>query len=378
MHKNTLFLILLFVGYSIQSQIISKDFRSKIIEVKKDTIQLDSVAINSQEFKIFDISKKRISSTEFKVDFSKAVLIIDSNKYKNITIEYFRFPDFITKIYTPFNENLIINNNTNNGVLYSLTTNKKASDVKLFEGLQTRGFISRGITTGNNQNAVTNSALDLEISGKLSKDVTLRANIFDTNIPIQENGYSQNITDFDRIFIEMFSDNWRVKAGDISLKNNKSYFLTFTKQVAGLEAAATINDNLKVAASGAVVRGKFNTFNFTASEGNQGPYKIYGANNEAAILMIEGSESVYVNGVQINRGENADYTINYNLSEISFNTTFPITNDMRIWIEFQYSDRNYTRFISYNEVSYDSEKMNIALSEVINSVIIKRKYCSGK
>ena len=88
MHKNTLFLILLFVGYSIQSQIISKDFRSKIIEVKKDTIQLDSVAINSQEFKIFDISKKRISSTEFKVDFSKAVLIIDSNKYKNITIEY--------------------------------------------------------------------------------------------------------------------------------------------------------------------------------------------------------------------------------------------------------------------------------------------------
>jgi hypothetical protein len=360
MHKNTLFLILLFVGYSIQSQIISKDFRSKIIEVKKDTIQLDSVAINSQEFKIFDISKKRISSTEFKVDFSKAVLIIDSNKYKNITIEYFRFPDFITKIYTPFNENLIINNNTNNGVLYSLTTNKKASDVKLFEGLQTRGFISRGITTGNNQNAVTNSALDLEISGKLSKDVTLRANIFDTNIPIQENGYSQNITDFDRIFIEMFSDNWRVKAGDISLKNNKSYFLTFTKQVAGLEAAATINDNLKVAASGAVVRGKFNTFNFTASEGNQGPYKIYGANNEAAILMIEGSESVYVNGVQINRGENADYTINYNLSEISFNTTFPITNDMRIWIEFQYSDRNYTRFISYNEVSYDSEKMNIA------------------
>ena len=208
MHKNTLFLILLFVGYSIQSQIISKDFRSKIIEVKKDTIQLDSVAINSQEFKIFDISKKRISSTEFKVDFSKAVLIIDSNKYKNITIEYFRFPDFITKIYTPFNENLIINNNTNNGVLYSLTTNKKASDVKLFEGLQTRGFISRGITTGNNQNAVTNSALDLEISGKLSKDVTLRANIFDTNIPIQENGYSQNITDFDRIFIEMFSDNF--------------------------------------------------------------------------------------------------------------------------------------------------------------------------
>ncbi len=360
MHRNNLFLLLFLIGYSIQSQTISKDFRSKIIEVKKDTIQLDSVAINSHEFKIFNISKKRISSAHFKVDFSKALLIIDANKYKNITVEYFRIPDFVTKIYTPFDEKLILKNNTNNGVLYSLTTNKKASEVKLFEGLQTRGFISRGITSGNNQNAVTNSALDLEISGKLSKDVTLRANIFDTNIPIQENGYSQNITDFDRIFIEMFSKNWRVKAGDISLKNNKSYFLNFTKQVAGLEIEATINDNLKVAVSGAVVRGKFNTFNFTADEGNQGPYKIYGANNEAAILMIEGSETVYVNGVQINRGENKDYIINYNLSEISFNTTFPITNDMRIWIEFQYSDRNYTRFMTYNEASYENEKMNIA------------------
>jgi hypothetical protein len=360
MTQRILFFLLLLIGFSIQSQTISKDFRTRTFEVKKDTIQLDSVSINSQMFKVFDSSKKRISSSEFKIDFSKANLIIDSKKYQKITVEYFRFPDFITKTYTPFDEKLIIKNNSNNGVLYSLTTNKKASETKLFKGLQTKGFISRGVTSGNNQNAVTNSALDLEISGKLSKNVTLRANIFDTNIPIQENGYSQNITDFDRIFIEMFSENWRVKAGDISLKNDNSYFLTFTKQVSGLEVAANINDNTKVAASGAVVRGKFSRFTFTASEGNQGPYKIYGANNEASIIMIEGSENVYINGILIKRGENEDYTIDYNLSEISFNTTFPITNDMRIVVEFQYSYRNYTRFITYDEASYESEKFNIS------------------
>ncbi|SDR66434.1 hypothetical protein SAMN05216503_0161 [Polaribacter sp. KT25b] len=354
------FLILLFIGFSIQSQTISTDFRKRIIEVKQDTIRLDSVPINSQKFKILDNSKNLIISSNYKVDFSKAILIINSKKYSKITVEYFRFPEFITKVYSPYDEKLIIENTTNNGVLYSLTTNKKASEIKLFEGLETKGFISRGITSGNNQNAVTNSALDLEISGKLSKDVTLRANIFDTNIPIQENGYSQNITDFDRIFIEMFSNNWRVRAGDISLKNDKSYFLTFTKQVAGLEVEANVNDNLKIAASGAVVRGKFNRFTFTAAEGNQGPYKLYGANNESAIIMIEGSESVYINGLLINRGENEDYTIDYNLGEITFNTTFPVTNDMRITVEFQYSDRNYTRFITYNEVDYKSEKLNIA------------------
>ena len=92
--------------------------------------------------------------------------------------------------------------------------------------------------------------MDLEISGKISSSVNIRANIFDTNIPLQENGYSQNITDFDRIFIELYSDNWRVKAGDIRLQNQESYFLNFNKQIAGLQIAANLNENVKVAASG--------------------------------------------------------------------------------------------------------------------------------
>lgn len=348
------------VGFSIQSQTISTEYRKKIIEVKQDSIQLDSVAINPQQFKVFNAQNFEISSSDYTIDFSKAILIINSKKHSIITVEYFRLPDFITKIYTPFSNKLILQNRTTNGTLYSLTTNKKASEIKLFDGLQTKGFITRGLTSGNNQNAVTNSALDLEISGKLNERVTLRANIFDTNIPIQDNGISQNLTDFDRIFIEMYTDDWRVKAGDLSLKNNETFFFPFAKQVSGLEVEASINDNLKIAASGAVVRGKFSTYTFTAIEGNQGPYKIYGANNEAVILMIEGADQVYVNGTQIKRGENEDYTINYNLGEITFNTTFPVTNDMRIWIDFQYAERNYTRFITYDKAEYEGEKFSLA------------------
>ena len=360
MHKKLLILLLFFIGFSIQSQTISKEFRSKTFLIKKDTIQLDSITINSQKFKVLNAFSKVIPSSEYKIDFSTATLIINSKKYSEITVQYFRYPEFITKIYSPFDEKLIVPDGTNTGKLYSLTTNKKASEIKLFDGLQTKGFISRGITSGNNQNAVTSSALDLEISGKLSKDVSLRANIFDTNIPIQENGYSQNITDFDRIFIEMFTDNWRVKAGDISLQNEGSYFMPISKQISGLRVEANINKNLKIAASGAVVRGKFNTYYVTGKEGNQGPYKIYGTNNEPAILIIAGSEIVYINGVEIVRGENKDYTIDYNLAEITFNTTFPITNDMRIAVDFQYADRNYTRFLTYEEATYTSDKFSVS------------------
>ncbi|WP_299047223.1 hypothetical protein [uncultured Polaribacter sp.] len=352
--------MLLCIGFSIQSQTISKDFRLRKIEVKKDTIQLDSVAINSQKFTLKDAQLQLISKTEYQVDFSNATLIIDAKKYPKITVEYFRLPDFVTKVYTPFDEKLILPNETNTGTLYSLTTNKKASDIKLFDGLETRGFITRGLTSGNNQNAVTNSALDLEISGKLSNKVTLRANIFDTNIPIQQNGYSQNLTDFDRVFVELFSDNWQIRAGDISLQNKESYFMPISKQIAGLRVQANVNNKLKVAASGAVVRGKFNSFRITGREGNQGPYKIFGVNNEPAILIIEGSEKVYINGVQIQRGADKDYVMDYNLAEITFTTTFPITNDMRIAVEFQYADRNFTRFLTYEEVEYKTDKWNVS------------------
>ena len=350
----------LLIGFSIQSQTITTDFRSQKLSIQKDTVKFDSVAINPLQFRVLNKALKPIATAKYFVDFNNATLVIDTNKYQEITIEYYRFPEFLTKTYAPYDESVIVPNGTNTGKLYSLTTNKKASEVKLFDGLQTKGFISRGLTSGNNQNAVTNAALDLEISGKLSDKVTLKANIWDTNIPIQENGYSQNITDFDRIFIEMFADDWRVRAGDVSLMNKDSYFAPFTKQASGLEIEARINDHLKVSASGAIVRGKFNTFTIVGVEGNQGPYKIVGANNEPNIVIIGGSEQVYINGIKIEKGENKDFTIDYNLGEIRFNTTFPITNDMRIWIDFQYSDRNYTRFVTYESATYESEKLKIS------------------
>ena len=46
--------------------------------------------------------------SEYTVDFSNAVLIIDSTKHTEITVEYFRLPDFITKVYTPFDDKFII------------------------------------------------------------------------------------------------------------------------------------------------------------------------------------------------------------------------------------------------------------------------------
>ena len=359
MTKKGWFLILFFIGFYANSQNTSSDFRSKKFIVSKDTIRFDSVPINPQSFKVF-AGKKILYPTEYEIFYNEALLVINAEKYQEITIEYFWFPAFITKTYSPFDKKFIVPNNSNTGQLYSLTTNKKATELKLFDGLKTSGYINRGITSGNNQSTVANSSMDINIEGKLSDKVAIKANIFDTNIPLQENGYSQSITDFDRIFIELYSKGWRVKAGDISLKNESSYFLAFEKQVSGLEVAASINTNTKIAASGAIVRGQFSSYDFVGIEANQGPYKIFGPNNEPNFVIIAGSEKVFVNGSKITKGINEDYLIDYNIGEVRFNTTFPITNDMRIRVEFQFSNRNYTRFISYEKAEYKTNNVELS------------------
>ncbi len=359
MTKKLITLLLFFSLLPVASQIKNKNFRSKIFTLKSDLVKIDSLTINSQDFQVFDSKDSLISTDDYKIDFQKAELTINHKKYSIIKVNYYRFPEFITKVYTPIDASVIVPNTSVTNKLYSQTTNKKKSKIDFFDDINTKGFITRGVTAGNNQNAVTNSVLDLTIEGKLSPKVGIRANIFDTNFPLQEGGYSQNITDFDRIFIELFSKKWRIRGGDISLSNKESYFLNFEKQVAGVEVEAAIGDKGNVLASGAVVRGQFSAYNFVGVEGNQGPYKIFGPNNQTFLVLVAGSDRVYVNGVLLERGENKDYVIDYNLAEIRFNTTYPITNDMRIRVEYQFSEQNYTRFITYDKTTFTSDKFSI-------------------
>src|SRR5690606_17099684 len=191
----------------------------------------------------------------------------------------------------------------------------------------------------------------------------IRASLQDSNVPLQNGGYSQKMDEFDQIFMELFSTNWSIKAGDIFLENRTSRFLNFNKKVQGISGSIKFeNENSKttIETAAALVRGQYAKSEFVGQEGNQGPYKLKGSNNQLYILIISGSESVYVNGRKLTRGEQNDYVIDYNSGEIRFTTLFPITSDMRIVVEYQYTDRNYSRFLGYGGIKHEREKWNIA------------------
>jgi hypothetical protein len=363
MLKKLLFLVLTGFVSGLSAQEVKSPYKNRKITASKDTIRIDSVSISSSFFKLQDREGNDIDTTYYKVDFQKSILVF-KNDFKSedtLTLRYFSYPEYLTRKYSIYDDSRVVSNEAGKGNLYKVSRDP-ISTFKPFDGLNTSGSITRGITIGNNQNSVVNSNLDLQITGKISDKVSLRASIQDSNIPLQEGGYSQKLDEFDQIFIELFSDKWNIRAGDLFLENRQSRFLNFNKKVQGLSANFTFGtpeNKTNVFASAALVRGQYARSSFTGQEGNQGPYKLQGPNGELYILVISGSERVFVNGILLTRGENNDYTIDYNAGEIIFTSLFPITSEMRINVEYQYSDRNYTRFVTYAGAMHEQEKWSL-------------------
>lgn len=358
------YLFLIVLGCSMCSLSAQTSLITKTVSIQ-DTILLETVSITPFQFKLQTLDSLEVKSSLYEIDFPKARLIPFlelKEKEDSLIVTYLKYPEFLTKTYKALDESLIIDTGDPVDNLYELQQKKQPSNFVPFAGLNTSGSISRAISVGNNQNAVVRSELDLQISGKITDKVTLRASIQDDNVPAQSGGYTQQLDEFDQIFIELAAEKWQIRAGDIDLVESESFFASYTKRVQGLFISADIGNEKRqseVYAAGALVRGVFTRSELTAQEGNQGPYKLRGQNGELYVLIVSGSEDVYVNGRLLSRGENEDYLIDYNAGEIIFNSTFPITSEMRIVVEYQVSERNFSRIIATTGSRFRSESLQL-------------------
>ncbi|WP_338407148.1 hypothetical protein [uncultured Flavobacterium sp.] len=360
MLKKVLILLTIIYFSGLHAQETNSLYKTKKIPVSLDTIHIEKISLNSSFFKLLDANEKIIDTSFYKINFEKGALILTENillTSDSISVYYLKLPDILTKEYHIYDPSRVVSNEVTLENLYTIEENTQKKAIP-FDGLNTSGSITRGVTIGNNQNVVLNSNLDLQITGKISEKVSLRASLQDSNIPLQDGGYSQKLDQFDNVFMELFSDKWNIRAGDVFLENHKTKFLNFNKKVQGIATNfdfGTEENKTNIFASAALVKGQYAKSDFMGQEGNQGPYKLKGQNGELYVLVISGSERVYVNGILLKRGENNDYTIDYNAGEIVFTPLFTITSEMRISIEYQYSDRNYTRFVTYAGGTHESK-----------------------
>lgn len=231
--------------------------------------------------------------------------------------------------------------------------------------LNSKGSIIRGITFGNNQGQSVQSSMDLQITGKLSKDVSILASISDHNLPIQADGYTQTLEEFDKIYIQLnIKDKSILRAGHLDLMDDKTYFAKYQRKSMGLQFGTIFGteNKTKVDVAMGVARSEFHRIRFQAVEGNQGPYRLTGKNGEQFITIISGSEQVFIDGILMKRGENQDYIINYNTGEITFTSFRPIFSQNFITISFNYTNRNYSRYQFTGGINHAREKLRLGFN----------------
>lgn len=363
-----LFLLLLAVLLHAQDWDNRRTFR---LQLTSDTVVFDSMSIVPGTVKLFTPDMFLINDTGYIIDYFAPAFISDSafrQAHPEIILTCRVFSlNFTATARNKWADTLLRTDKPNEDwVVYKPVPVQ--NDFFGLGDLSSSGSISRGVSAGNNRDAVVSSSLNLQLNGKLTDNLNIAAAVTDNNIPVQPEGTTQQIQEFDQVYIQIYNSSLKLTAGDFAVSNAPGYFMKFNKKAQGglFEAQFETRENknplkINTTFAGAVAKGRFARQTLNVTEGNQGPYKLKGNNNEIYIIILAGTERVFMDGKLMQRGQDYDYTMDYNTAEITFMPRHIITKDKRITVEFEYSDKNYARAMFYSGTEIKGKKFEVGI-----------------
>jgi hypothetical protein len=355
--RKLIFLVPVFLFTSVlYSQQQSPNFKTYIAKISYHDTLININDRNVMQFSdILTLQDKILTpNSDYIFNYKEGLITLSKDLYQkyeldtfqiyNLNIDYDVFPYSFKDEYSSFE--ILSEIDTLTGDTIQVATQKKDFIGSIFEGtdLQKSGSLFRGVNIGSNRDLSINSGFRLQLNGKLTDDIEINAALTDESSPIQPEGNTEKLQELDKVFIEIKSNNIVGTIGDINVDFENLEFLSFKRKIQGAKGFADYGAG-SVFLSGAVQRGLFTVNQFSGQDEIQGPYYLVGGNNELNILVLSGTEKVYLDGNLMIRGEQADYVIDYGIGTITFNNNRLITSDSRIIVDFEYTDKRYNRAI---------------------------------
>lgn len=211
------------------------------------------------------------------------------------------------------------------------------------EAIVVTGTKSFGVELGRGRDAALSQALDLTLRGHVGGDVEVAATLSDQRLPFEPDGSTRELEDLDRISLSVRAPQGEATMGDFRLDGAPGEFARVARSLEGVRGAARVR-GVRWDVAAASAKGERRSLEFRGEEGKQGPYELTsrGAKaNDAGV--VAGTEAVWLDGVSLRRGADADYVMDYGAGTLTFTVRHAVTGQSRIAVDFEAATSRYRR-----------------------------------
>lgn len=221
--------------------------------------------------------------------------------------------------------------------------------------LDIQGAKTFSITFSDEEAFDLKQSLYVNISGELSRDVSIVAQLSDSQSKLSPEGDSKELSSLDKVFMKIYGKKFELAMGDLDLQFTGTKYMDYTTKFEGI--TAIYKGNNQVQASYSAGSGKSTSLKLPILDGKQGPYYLKANDYQPGFIVVAGSEELFIDGTRLDRG--VDYSIDYSEGSIMFKRL--VSSSDNILVRYQYSDEYYAQS-SYLNSSVYALSPNVKLS----------------
>lgn len=312
-----------------------------VVKGSQNRITLTSPFVVEQSERV-TVGGRVVATTRYEINYQRGLVrFLDGvPEGETVVVSYIRKPFLLNSVYSL--RDIEFSDGQDAVPVRSPQIKKREPLFNPAGNLAFGGFKSISLSVGSNRGASLDQTLQASVEGDLTSSIHVKALLSDNNLPIQPEGNTEELEYLDKVFVEFTGPKARAVLGDFSARNDYSGYTAFRRELKGASGEVNVVDS-KVGVAAGSSKGVFRTLTFRGTDQLQGPYELIPQGRLSGEVIIAGTERVYVDGAPLQRGQNRDYTIDYDAGTLTFTPRRPITADTEISVDIQVTQEAYDR-----------------------------------